>query len=69
VDIGGKLYICPQRSISVMRARSVRVLSEWDETFRTYGPYAAMLNDIRFDQYHIFRSESHMLTGSDSNEK
>ena len=69
VEIGGKTYICPQRSISIMRARSVRILSEWDETFRTYGPYATMLNDISFDQYHIFRSESHVLSDFTPNAK
>ncbi|MGO9340033.1 MAG: VWA domain-containing protein [Terracidiphilus sp.] len=69
VEIGGKTYICPQRSISIVRMRSVRTLSEWDETFRTYGPYAAMLNDIRFDQYHVFRSEAHMLNDFTPNEK
>jgi len=52
-----------------MRARSVRILSEWDETFRTYGPYATMLNDISFDQYHIFRSESHVLSDFTPNAK
>jgi VWFA-related protein len=62
VEIGGKTYICPLRSVSIMRARSVRVLTEWDETFMAYGPYVAMLNDIRFDHYHIFRSESQVLT-------
>ena len=62
VEIGGKTYICPVRSVSVMRARSVRVLRMWDLSFRIYGPYAAMLNDFTFDRYHLFRSESHMLT-------
>ena len=62
VEIGGNTYICPLRSVSIMRARSVRILSEWDEAFMVYGPYATMLNDISFDQYHIFRSESHMLS-------
>jgi len=62
VEIGGKTYICPLRSVSINRARSVRILSEWDEAFMVYGPYATMLNDISFDQYHIFRSESHILS-------
>jgi VWFA-related protein len=69
VGIGGKTYICPLRSVSIMRARSVRVLSEWDETFRSYGPYATMLNDMRFDRFHIFRSESQVLTDFTSSEK
>jgi len=63
VDIGGKTYICPLRSVSLWRARSVPTLSEWDESFRTWGPYATILNDITFDHYHMFRAESRLLPG------
>ena len=63
VDIGGKTYICPVRSVSISRERSVITLTEWDESFKTYGPYATMLNDMNFDQYHIFRSSSRLLPG------
>jgi VWFA-related protein len=63
VQIGGKTYICPLRSVSIGRPRSVQVLTEWDESFRSWGPFAAMLNDITFDGYHMFRSESHILPG------
>jgi VWFA-related protein len=63
VEIGGKTYICPVRSVSISRARSVALLTEWDESFRTYGPYATMLNDVAFERYHIFRAKSRMLTG------
>ena len=72
VEIGGKSYICPVRSVSISRGRSVAVLSEtlngrekieWHESFRTYGPYATMLNDITFDSFHMFRADSHMLPG------
>lgn len=63
VDIGGKAYICPVRSISISRARSVTTLTEWDESFRTYGPFATMLNDVVFAQYHVFRAKARMLTG------
>jgi hypothetical protein len=69
VEIGGKTYFCPLRSVSILRGRSVRVLSEWNESFRVWGPYGTMLNDISFDQYHLFRSESRMLTGFSSNDK
>ncbi len=61
VTIGGKLYICPVRSVSMMRMRSVVTLREWDESFRTYGPYTTMLNDISYDNYHVFRGESRIL--------
>jgi VWFA-related protein len=72
VQIAGKSYICPVRSLSISRGRSVAVLSEtlnarekteWYETFRTYGPYATVLNDITFDAFHMFRANSHMLPG------
>ena len=63
VDIGGKAYICPVRSISISRARAVTTLTEWDESFRTYGPFATMLNDVVFEQYHVFRAKARMLTG------
>jgi hypothetical protein len=69
VQIGGTTYYCPLRNVSMNRARSVRVLSLWDESFRSYGPYAAMLNDSAFDQYHMFRSESRILTGFTPEEK
>jgi hypothetical protein len=69
VEIGGQTYFCPLRSVSMVRSRSVDVLSDWDESFRSYGPYATMLNDISFDRYHVFRSESHILTGFTTDEK
>jgi VWFA-related protein len=69
VEIGGTSYYCPLRSVSIDRARSVRVLSDGDESFRSYGPYATMLNDISFDRYHMFRSESRILTGFTPTEK
>jgi VWFA-related protein len=69
VEIGGKTYFCPIRSVSIVRGRSVGVLREWDESFRTWGPYGTMLNDVSFDGYHMFRSESRMLTGFTPSEK
>ncbi|HEY6489778.1 MAG: VWA domain-containing protein [Terracidiphilus sp.] len=69
IEIGGKTYVCPLRSVSIIRARSVRVLTDWDKTFMAYGPYVTMLNDARFDHYHMFRSESHVLTGFTPSEK
>jgi hypothetical protein len=63
VEIGGKTYDCPLRSVTIMRSPSVAVLSEWDESFSSYGPYSTMLNDISFDRHHMFRSESRLLPG------
>ena len=65
MEIGAKTYICPIKSVSLVRMRSVSSLMEWDESFRTYGPYLTMLNDITYDGYHIFRGETRLLTGFD----
>jgi len=62
LEIGGKTYICPVRSVSMWRARSVPTLWEWNEGFNTWGPYATMLNDFTFDDYHMFRAGSRMLS-------
>jgi hypothetical protein len=61
VEIGGNFYICPLRSVSISRGRMVQSLPEWDEGFRTYGPYATMLNETRFDRYHVFASQVRVL--------
>ena len=37
-------------------------LTDWDETFRTYASFATMLNDMAFDDYHLFRAETRVLT-------
>jgi VWFA-related protein len=65
VEIAGKNYVCPLRSISIVRGRSVINLALQDESFTTYGPYATMLNDISFSNYHVFRSDAKILPGFD----
>jgi hypothetical protein len=65
VEIGGKKYICPQRSVVVMRVRTVSTLTIWDQTFDIYAPYEMMLNDIAYKDYHKFGSEARMLPGFD----
>jgi VWFA-related protein len=66
VEIAGKTYVCPLRSVSMVRGRSVINLALQDESFTTYGPYATMLNDITFSNYHVFRSDARILPGQDS---
>ncbi len=69
IEIGEKTYYCPLRSVSIMRSRSVRKLADADEWFMSYGPYITMLNDVGFDRYHMFRSESRILTDFTPTEK
>jgi len=71
VDIGGKTYICPVKSVAIWRSRTVLLLELTDSSlsFRSYGPFATMLTDSTFDDYHIFRAESHVLTDVPRSEK
>lgn len=62
-EIGGKQYMCPLRSVVIMRSRTARVLSLWDEDLEIYTPYETRLNDVTYSQYHKFGSESRMLPG------
>jgi VWFA-related protein len=63
VDIAGKSYIVPLRSVSISRAQTVRPMQLWDESFRAIGPYATTLDDTVFTDYHLFRSSSRVLPG------
>jgi VWFA-related protein len=63
VKIGGKTYVCPVMSVGIGRGRSVIPLKEGNLSFLTWGPYSTKLNDMRFSNYHMFRSESRILPG------
>jgi VWFA-related protein len=65
VEIGGKRYVCPQRSVAIMRVRTVSTLTIWGQTFDIYAPYETLLNDIVYTDYHKFGSEARMLPGFD----
>ncbi len=65
VEIGGRKYVCPQRSVVIMRVRTVSTLTIWGQTFDIYAPYETRLNDIVYTDYHKFGSEARMLPGFD----
>jgi hypothetical protein len=57
VEIGGKTYTCPIRSVSI---------SLYDDRFVhpfAQGPEDSLLNDVTFADYHLFRAESRVLPG------
>lgn len=64
VEIGGKTYICPVRSVGMARGRTVITMGADGQSFLSWGPYSTKINDMRFSDYHVFRSESHILGGS-----
>jgi hypothetical protein len=63
IEIGGKKYICPQRSVVVSRTRPVKPLKVWDVDLTVYAPYETLLDDIAFTNYHKFGSEARILPG------
>lgn len=61
VAIGGSNYTCPVRSVSISRARTLRVFQEWGVELPAYGPFATLMGDTSFNDYHMFRSESRLI--------
>jgi len=63
VEIGGKTYICPVRSVALSRVRMIhRLLSEARMLNAVFGPFQTRLNDVVFTDYHLFRVEMRILT-------
>jgi hypothetical protein len=62
-ELGGKTYICPQRSVEVSRGRFERELHEWGMVFSLYSYFETMMNDVTFGGYHKFGSEAQILPG------
>lgn len=63
VVMGGETYFCPVRSVSLSRNRRVWQLDDWDAPFKVYGSFKTVLNDVTFNGYHLFRSETTILPG------
>ena len=61
VDIGGIKYICPVRSVSLARQRTVTEVHEWGEAFKVFAPYETVANDVSFSNYHRFRSSMRIV--------
>jgi hypothetical protein len=70
VEIGGMTYICPVKSVALSRAVVIhKQYSGLNPTVAVYtdvGPPQTMVNDVTFEQYHLFRSETRILSGGDA---
>ncbi|HZP04829.1 MAG TPA: VWA domain-containing protein [Terracidiphilus sp.] len=79
VELGGKKYFCPVRSISLSRTPGEieRVASTNGQTLSTSqaaapnaggqdAPLQTMLNETTFDKYHLFRTETRILSADNS---
>lgn len=63
-DIGGRSYICPETSISLLQAHTAQQTGAFSRT-NYKGPAKTFLNDVTFTQYRRFGSEMKILTGSE----
>lgn len=71
VEIGGQSYICATRSIALSQALSASHFNGeigYDGEV-TPGPPQKLLNDVVFEQYHMFRSDARILTGDEAKEQ
>jgi hypothetical protein len=66
VEIGGKTFICPTRSVALSKTRIIKMQHGkvnhhgWDDP--NHGPQQIQLNDVQFINYHQFRAETRILT-------
>lgn len=72
VEIGGQSYICATRSVALSSALSASNFVVGDHGYVgsvAPGPPQKLLNDVAYEQYHMFRSSSRILTGDEAREQ
>jgi VWFA-related protein len=63
VEIGGRTYFCPVRSVSISVAQMVQVVGPYAIPMaRQIQPLQTSLNDVLFEKYHLFRADARVLT-------
>ncbi|MGO9775979.1 MAG: VWA domain-containing protein [Terracidiphilus sp.] len=64
VEIGGKTYFCPVKSVSSTLAQSLQFNDRYlFPEANELQPLKTMLNDVAFEQYHLFRTEARVVAG------
>jgi VWFA-related protein len=67
VGIGGKIYFCPVKSVSVTTAEMVQVTDLYNQPLALQvQPLKTMLNDVKFEQYHVFRADARVLAADET---
>jgi len=67
VEIGGETYICPLKSVAYSLVRMVVLNRDFNTgavLSSSLGVPRSYLNEVQFTQYHLFRAETRILTGS-----
>jgi hypothetical protein len=66
VEIGGRIYTCPVRSVSISELWAELVRMDFTYGTRRFRAYKTMLNDVVFKDYHLFRAEVHLLPAGET---
>jgi VWFA-related protein len=63
VEIGGKTYFCPVKSVSLSLAQMVQLVGRYQTPVANQlQPLVTSLNDTAFEEYHLFRADTLMVT-------
>jgi VWFA-related protein len=66
VELGGITYTCPVRSVAISIAKTLRNMQDPSgHSWVVMGPPQMLLNHADFEQYHLFRADSHILSGDE----
>jgi VWFA-related protein len=64
VEIGDRTYFCPFKSVSSTLAQALQFNARFlYPEANKLQPLKTMLNDVAFEQYHVFRADARVLTG------
>ncbi len=62
VELGGKTYICPLKGIALSMTLEIKAGLGGQES-EDFPPLQTSLNDVVFEQYHLYSASSHVLPG------
>ena len=63
MEIGGKKYVVPLRSVIITKTRSVAALPQWGVNLFTWGPFETHMDVFTYEQYHLFHGTARVLPG------
>ena len=65
VELGGRSYICPVKSVSVSQAQAAVSNMASSSVQFSPGHLQTLLNDVAFVQYHLFHADARLMTAAE----
>ncbi len=65
VELGGRSYICPLKSVSISQAQAADANMAAAKVQFSPGHLQTLLNDVAFVQYHLFHADAHILNAAE----